>query len=121
MEVYLRFEPGLQVNLVPPDDQTTVYDFMDQINAKKAAWFTVYATFKKKDESLTNQIQASNRGQRPQANGYTTGASGNSPHPTAERAANGPAGQRYPTQPKAYHAEVQNEDDEDDDWDQVNY
>lgn len=30
MEASLRFEPGLQVNLVPPDDQTTVHDFMDQ-------------------------------------------------------------------------------------------
>ena len=30
MEAYLRFEPGLQVNLVPPDDLTTEHDFMDQ-------------------------------------------------------------------------------------------
>ena len=122
MEAYLRFEPVLQVNLVPPDDQTTVHDFMDQINAKKAAWFTIYATFSQKDEPSTNQFQGSNRGQRPQSNGYSpkapVTAAGTCPYPTM---INGPAGQRYPARPKAYHAEVQNEDDEDDDWDQVNY
>ena len=91
---------------------------MDQINAMKAAWFTVYSTFRKKDKPQANQIQASNRGQRP----AIAPTAGTSPYPTAGRAANGPAGQRYPMQPKVYHGtEIQNEDDHDDEWDQVNY
>ena len=48
MEAYLRFESGLQVNLVPPDKFTTVREFMEQVNAKKHAWYQNYAHFRKK-------------------------------------------------------------------------
>ena len=37
IEIYLRFKPGLQVNLVPPNENIIVYDFIDQVNAKKGA------------------------------------------------------------------------------------
>lgn len=138
MEAYLRFESGLQVNLVPPDENTTVYDFMEQVNAKKNAWFTVYATFKQKDQTANqtaNQTSAW-RSQRPQSNGYSASNNysanasnasnapvGNSPYSTAGTSASGPIAQRYPQQPKAYHVEIQPEDDndEDQDWDHVNY
>ena len=119
MEAYLRFEPGLQVNLVPPDDQTTVHDFMDQVNAKKGAWFTVYSTFRKK-EDLANQTQGSRsqryQSARPSASGNAAGNATTSPYPTVT---NGVADRRYPMHPKAYHAETAPDDDDDEDWDQA--
>ena len=56
MEAYLRFESGLQVNLVPPTKWTTVPEFMDQINAKKHAWYINYAHYRKRqyDEQMIN-------------------------------------------------------------------
>ena len=118
MEAYLRFEPGLQVNLIPPDENTTVHDFMDQVNAKKGAWFTVYSTFRKKEDSTnhmqgSNQMPASNRNQRQQSAPATT--VGNSPYPTVT---NGVPNGRYPIQPRAYHAETAS-DEEDEEWDQA--
>ena len=50
MEAYLRFESDLQVNLVPPTKYTSVAEFMDQINAKKGAWYQNYAHFRKKPQ-----------------------------------------------------------------------
>ncbi|CAF9924082.1 hypothetical protein IMSHALPRED_006092 [Imshaugia aleurites] len=48
IKAYLRFESGLQINLIPPDKFTTVREFMEQINAKKHAWYQNYAHFRKK-------------------------------------------------------------------------
>ena len=103
MEAYLRFESGLRINLVPPNDQTTVHDFMDQINAKKDGWYIIYSTFRKKDEAATNQMPASIRSQRQHSAEYPTVTNGLT---------------KYPAKPKAYHAEVQSEE-EDEDWDQA--
>ena len=119
----MRFEPGLQVNLVSPDENITVHDFMDQVNAKKGAWFTVYSTFRKK-EDLANQIPGfnqSNRSQRhqsasPSAPGNAAGNVTTSPYPTVT---NSVADRRYPVNPKAYRAEVAPDNDDDEDWDQA--
>ncbi|CAF9922809.1 hypothetical protein IMSHALPRED_005770 [Imshaugia aleurites] len=64
MEAYLRFESGLQVNLVPPDKFTTVREFMEQVNAKKHAWYQNYAHFKKKlyDDQIPGPTNTPSRG-----------------------------------------------------------
>ena len=87
---------------------------MDQVNAKKGAWFTVYSTFRKKEDLPANQMQASNRSQRQQS-APTATTVGNSPYPTVT---NGVASGRYPIQPKAYHVETAS-DEEDEEWDQA--
>ena len=48
IKAYLRFEFGLQINLVSPDKFIIVREFMEQINVKKHAWYQNYAHFKKK-------------------------------------------------------------------------
>ena len=54
METYLRFESGLQINLVSPDKFTTIREFMEQVNVKKHVWYQNYAHFRKK--LYNNQI-----------------------------------------------------------------
>ena len=64
MKAYLRFESGLQINLVPPDKYTTIREFMEQINAKKHAWYQNYAHFRKKlyDDQIPGPTNTPNRG-----------------------------------------------------------
>ena len=58
IKVYLRFESGLQVNLIPLIKWITVPEFMDQINAKKHAWYINYAHYRKRqfNEQITNLL-----------------------------------------------------------------
>ena len=136
MEAYLRFESGLQVNLIAPTQQTTVAEFMDQVKAKKGAWFKTYSGFRKKDDNPANQTPGSNR--QSYQGGYQPGyrqqqfnqqrqlgpgsGSGNSLQSAPKSDSNQPRYGPYPAQPKAaYHQTVLIPDDyeEEDDYDMV--
>ena len=116
-EAYLRFESGLRVNLVPPIKYTSVPEFIDQIEAKKGAWYQNYAHFRKRDDSESPKTMTNTYGPnagrpnnrqyniRPGLDRNTPGNSpGNGPGNTAfSRPPQPTYGTSTPRAPQVYH------------------
>lgn len=52
---YIHFESQLRMNLIPPHEATGIPEFIEQLEAKKHAWYEAYQNFgKRKDPYPTN-------------------------------------------------------------------
>lgn len=78
---FTHFEAPLRVNLSEPSAGTSIQVFIEQLDAKKYAWFENYASFRKKDIVLGNDRHEISANQNAQPNrqfshaksGYTRG------------------------------------------------
>ena len=53
LEAFLRFKSGLRVSLIEPGQNTSIRNFIDQLDSKKTAWFENYTNYSKRPYTNT--------------------------------------------------------------------